>query len=480
MQNFKKIDDFLYEIPRTEPMRVPARFYSNDEMLVKIQDDRSLSQLANVATLPGIQKYALAMPDIHEGYGFPIGGVAAFDLDEGIISPGGVGYDINCGIRLLTTKMSGEEIQPHLVNFLNQLQRDIPSGVGSSGAFTATPEDLERILNIGARWALEKGFATEHDIEHTENHGSIEFADAATVGNTAKRRGHDQLGTLGSGNHFLEVQKVIKIFDKITADAFGLFEDQIVIMIHTGSRGLGHQVCTDYVKLFNANLPKFKFVLPDRELACAPINSEEGQNYLKAMSAAANFAWTNRQMITYFVRNVWSEIMLRDASELKLIYDVAHNIAKIEEHEIEPGKTKKMCVHRKGATRAFPPHHPEIPGDYQDEGQPVLIPGSMGTSSYVLAGTKEAMNQTFGSVCHGAGRVMSRGEAKRRIFASNISLKKQLEDQGIIVRCRSNRGLAEEAPLAYKDIDSVVQVVADTGLARKVAQLKPLGVVKGE
>lgn len=478
----KKIKDYLFEIPKTydSRMKVAARFYANDKMIEQIIDDRSLQQLTNVATLPGIVNYALAMPDIHEGYGFPIGGVAAFDLDQGIISPGGVGYDINCGVRLLTSQITKKQLAPKLIDLMNQLQRDIPSGVGSAGALDIDIVELNQVLQKGVNWAVEKNYATVQDLQHTEAKGCLELADSSMVSERAKRRGHDQLGTLGSGNHFLEIQVVDKIFDQKAADTFGLFDQQIVIMIHTGSRGLGHQVCTDYVREFNKNLTKFNFELPDRELVCAPINSEEGQNYLKAMSAAANFAWTNRQLITYFTRKVWSQILNRDLHELKLLYDVAHNMAKIEDHEIKINQNKKVCVHRKGATRAFPAGHLEIPKDYQKIGQPVLIPGSMGTSSYILAGTKNAMKQTFGSINHGAGRRMSRGQAKREIFASNVSLKKQLEEKGIIIRCRSASGLAEEAPLAYKNIDTVVDVVDQAGLAKKVAQVKPIGVLKGE
>lgn len=476
---FDKIGECLYEISKTGAMKVAARFFANEKLLQKVKEDKSLWQLANVATLAGIQKFALAMPDMHEGYGFPIGGVAAFDLEDGIISPGGVGYDINCGVRLLSSSMSKDEIKPHLVDFMNQLQRDIPSGVGSSGALTVSIVELNKVLEEGVRWAVKKNYASEEDMEHCEASGRIEFAEPDLVSDLAKKRGHDQLGTLGSGNHFLEVQYVEGIFDEKIAAAFGLFVSQVVIMIHSGSRGLGHQVCTDYVRLFNKNLDKFGFELPDRELACAPLKSKEGQDYLKAMSAAANFAWTNRQLMTHFTRAVWNNILKRDKNELKLVYDVAHNIAKVEEHKIG-GIMKKVCVHRKGATRAFPPNHAETPRAYKKVGQPVIIPGSMGTSSYVLAGTETAMRETFGSVCHGAGRVMSRGAAARQIFSQNISLKQQLEKQGIIIRCRSNRGLAEEAPLAYKDVDEVVEVVATTGLAKKVAKLRPLGVLKGE
>jgi len=476
----KKLKPFLFEIPQSGSMKVPARFYANDQMLEKIKSDKSLWQLTNVATLPGIQKYALAMPDIHEGYGFPIGGVAAFELDQGVISPGGVGYDINCGVRLLMTPVKHDEIKNQLIDLMNQLQRDVPSGVGSSGALDISTAELNQVLEKGVKWAVEKKYATEDDLLHTEANGSIEFADASQVSDRAKNRGHDQLGTLGSGNHFLEIQKVAKIFEPEIAQALGLFQEQIVIMIHTGSRGLGHQVATDYIRLLNQKKAQFKIPLADRELICAPIMSKQGQDYLKAMSAAANFAWVNRQLITHFTRKVWANILKRNASEVKLLYDVAHNMAKIEEHEIEKNIIKKLCIHRKGATRAFPPNHSETPKAYKKVGQPVLIPGSMGTSSYVLVGSQEAMKQTFGSVCHGAGRVMSRGAAKRAIFAKNISLKKQLEEIGIIIRCRSAQGLAEEAPLAYKDVDVVVNVVAEAGLAKKVAQTKPLGVLKGE
>lgn len=461
-------------------MRVPARIYASEKMLEQILEDRSLLQLVNVATLSGILKYALAMPDIHEGYGFPIGGVAAMDLECGVISPGGVGYDINCGVRLLTSSFSHSELTPHLVDLANQIARDVPSGVGRGGRMVLDKKDLDAVLQGGVKQMVAEGYGVKEDLEKSEEGGCLANADASLVSERAKDRGRDQLGTLGSGNHFLEIQRVEKIFLPEVAKVFGLYENQITVMIHTGSRGLGHQVCTDYVRLIDTKLPSWGIKLPDRELACAPLDSEEGQRYFKAMAAAANFAWANRQMITNLVRRAWERVLSHKISgkyNLDLVYDVAHNIAKFEEHEID-GKKVKVCMHRKGATRAFGPGRAELPKVYCEIGQPVLIPGSMGTASYVLVGTDAAMTESFGSTCHGAGRRMSRAESRRRV--SGQTLKKELEAKGIIVRCSSLSGLTEEAPLAYKDIDEVVDVVDRAGLAKKVARLVPLAVVKGE
>lgn len=479
---FKKISNQLWEIPKEfrSDMRVPARIYASEKMLGEILEDRSVEQLVNVATLPGILKYALAMPDIHEGYGFPIGGVAAMDAKRGVISPGGVGYDINCGVRLLASSFLHKELVPHLADLAHQIARDVPSGVGRGGRIVLKGKELDEILEGGAARLLAQGYGVKDDLEKIEEGGCLAGADASFVSDHAKNRGRDQLGTLGSGNHFLEIQRVEKIFLPEIAKIFGLFENQITVMIHTGSRGLGHQVCTDYVRLMNEKLSSWKIELPDRELASAPLDSEEGQRYFKAMAAAANFAWANREMITDLVRRAWEKVLSHKISgkyNLDLVYDVAHNIAKFEEHEID-GKKIKVCMHRKGATRAFGPGRKEISEIYRAVGQPVLIPGSMGTASYVLVGTEQAMAESFGSTCHGAGRRMSRTEARRRVGGQ--MLKKELEAQGIIVCCASLSGLTEEAPLAYKDIDEVVDVVDRAGLAKKVARLVPLAVVKGE
>ncbi len=480
--NFKKISNQLWEIPQSfrSDMRVPARIYASEKMLEEIQEDRSLEQLVNIATLPGILKYALAMPDIHEGYGFPIGGVAAMDAKRGVISPGGVGYDINCGVRLLTSSFLHGELAAHLVDLANQIARDVPSGVGRGGRMVLGEKDLDAVLLGGVGRMVAQGYGVKEDLERSEEGGCLLNADASFVSDHAKQRGRDQLGTLGSGNHFLEIQRVEKIFLPEVAKVFGMRENQITVMIHTGSRGLGHQVCTDYVRLMNEKLPLWNIKLPDRELASAPLDSEEGQRYFKAMAAAANFAWANRQMITNLVRRAWERILSQKISgkyNLDLVYDVAHNIAKFEEHEID-GKRVKVCMHRKGATRAFGPGRTELPKIYRAVGQPVLIPGSMGTASYVLVGTEKAMAESFGSTCHGAGRRMSRAESRRRV--SGQMLKKELEAQGVIIRCASLSGLTEEAPLAYKDIDEVVDVVDRAGLAKKVARLVPLAVIKGE
>lgn len=475
-----KISDYLYEISKSfrSDMRVPARIYVDEKMLDQVFRDKSLEQLVNVTTLPGIVKYAMAMPDVHEGYGFPIGGVAATDFEKGVISPGGIGFDINCGVRLLTTGVNFEQLKPHLAKLADELNHTIPSGVGSTGKIKLDRAAMDRILNYGAKQIISQGYGWPEDLEHCEAGGCIEKADASKVSDHAKTRGRDQLGTLGSGNHFLEIQKVEQIFDEEVARTFGFKVDEITILIHTGSRGLGHQVCTDWVRIFNQKLPQWGLKLPDRELACAPISSPEGQGYFSAMSAAANFAWANRQIITHLIRQVWQKVLPSELAQrkLNLVYDVAHNIGKIEEHEVG-GKKIKVILHRKGATRAFPPNHPEISKIYQPVGQPVLIPGSMGTTSYVLVGT-EAAKDSFYSVCHGAGRTMSRAAAKRMVWGSDLI--KELNKRGIIIKCGSPAGLAEEAPKAYKDVDQVVNIVANAGLAKKVAKVVPLAVIKGE
>jgi len=475
-----QIGPFLYEIPKTHrpDMRVPARLYADSEILEKAFEDRSLEQLVNTATLPGIVGYALAMPDIHQGYGFPIGGVVATSVSEGVISPGGVGYDINCGVRLLGSHLSHEELIPYLSDLATALQRHVPSGVGEHGFLRLQINELDQVLEQGAQWALRHGYARPEDLEHTEESGCIAGADASKCSVNAKNRGRDQLGTLGAGNHFCELDVVEEVYDEEAADAFGLFPGQVCVQIHCGSRGFGHQVCTDYVNLFQRVIKKYGITLPDRELVCAPVESPEGQDYLAAMKCAANYAWANRQMLAHQCRQAFAEVLAGKVKNWDLfqVYDIAHNMAKIEEHEVE-GRRMRVCVHRKGATRAFGPGSPVLPADYRDIGQPVLVPGSMGTASWVLVGTPQSMSQTFGSTCHGAGRMMSRAEAKREVRGEQ--LKRELEAGGIQVRAGSMAGLAEEAPIAYKDVDRVVEVVDAAGIARKVARLRPIAVVKG-
>ena len=474
MNDFKKLSDYLWEIPQSfrNDMRVPARIYATESMLQHILDERAIEQLINIATLPGVYKYALAMPDIHQGYGFPIGGVAAISAKDGVISPGGVGYDINCGVRLLASKFTLDDIKDQLEKLTNQIQRDVPSGVGRGGQLVLKSKEFDRVLNQGMQWAVKNEYALLEDLNFIEENGCFKIADANVVSEKAKKRGADQLGTLGAGNHFLEIQKVVEIYDEKVANTFGLFQDQIVIMIHTGSRGFGHQVCTDYVQLMNKELSKFKIDLPDRELTCAPFSSDIGQQYYRAMAAAANFAWTNRQLITNHVRAAWQRILGGEENQLKIVYDVAHNIAKLEKHF-----GKEFIIHRKGATRAFGPGLSDLPDEYKATGQPVIIPGSMGTSSYVLVGTKDAMENTFGSACHGAGRSMSRSKAKKTVDYQQLL--NDLKAKNIVVRGGSAKGLIEEAPQAYKDIEDVVGVVDKSQIAKKVVKLKPLAVIKG-
>lgn len=468
----------LYEIPvgKIPGMLVPARFYISKELLDEVKTDRSVEQLVNVSMLPGVVEQVIAMPDMHEGYGFPIGGLAATELPHGVISPGGVGYDINCGVRLLLSNLTWKQVEPQMEKLATELMRAIPSGAGRSGRLKLLKHELEEVLVDGATWCVAKGLGRAEDLEHTEEGGRMKGADPGCVSDHAKNRGRGQLGTLGSGNHFLEVERVETLFDAETAKVFGLFQDQVVIAIHCGSRGFGHQVCTDYVRTMLQKLPEYKISLPDKELACAPADSPEGQDYLAAMAAAANFAWANRQIIMHHVRDEWSRIF-GGSETLKLLYDVSHNIAKREKHLVH-GIEKELLVHRKGATRAFGPGRPEVPLDFREIGQPVIIPGTMGTASYVLRGTDEAMKHTFGTVCHGAGRRLSRHAAK--LAVQGDQLRHQLEDQGIVVRCFSTSGLVEEAPLAYKDVESVVNVVEAAGLSAKVARLRPIAVIKGE
>ncbi|MGC8776112.1 MAG: RtcB family protein [Minisyncoccia bacterium] len=465
-KNLIKISDYIWEIPKSFKldMQVPARVFASEKMLNEILADNSINQLINVATLPGIQKYALAMPDAHEGYGFPVGGVAGFDSNEGIISPGGIGYDINCGVRLLKSNLNYDEVKAYLPNLAKELYREIPSGVGRGGRLNLNYEELDKILKYGAKRIIEIGYGNEKDLEHIESNGFLKEAEPEFVSKIAKERGRDQLGTIGAGNHFVEVDKISEIFDEETAKNFGLFKDQICVLIHTGSRGLGHQVATDYIRKMISVLSKYKINLADKELACAPFSSLEGQEYFKAMSAAANFAWANRELITWEVRRAWQKVLgKKEARQLEILYDVAHNIAKIEEYKIN-NEIKKLIVHRKGATRAF-------------LNQPVLIPGSMGTASYVLLGQEKSLEISFGSTCHGAGRRMSRAKAKKQIRGSE--LKKELENKGIVIEAGSMSGLAEEAPQAYKDVSEVVEVVHQLGIAKKIAKLKPIAVIKG-
>ena len=468
-----QVGELIREIPATarSGQRVPVRIYADGELWSQISSGRSVDQLLNVATLPGVTGYVYAMPDAHEGYGFPIGGVAAMRPPDGVISPGGVGYDINCGVRLLAAGLDLVDAEPRLEAAVHDLSRSIPSGPGRNPRLDLTDPEVDRVLEEGCRFLLERGLALPEDLEHLEAGGSLAGAVAARVSPRAKRRGHDQLGTIGSGNHFVEVQVVDEVFDPAAAAAYGLHRGQVTVLIHTGSRGLGHQVCTDYVRQMDQVMPQYGIQIPDRQLACAPLSSPEGLAYFGAMCAAANFAWSNRQAITEAARRVFARTYGASGT-LRVVYDVAHNIAKLEEHAGEP-----LCVHRKGATRAFGPSHPETPAAYRSVGQPVFIPGSMGTASYVLAGTDGAMTLSFGSCCHGAGRVMSRGEAKRSRTGAEV--RRELEQRGIIVRCPSSGELAEEAPTAYRDVERVVDVVHRAGLARRVARLRPVGVVKG-
>jgi tRNA-splicing ligase RtcB len=455
-------------------MRVPARVFADEEILAEIRDDRSLEQLMNVATLPGIVGAALAMPDVHQGYGFPVGGVAATTSPDGVVSPGGVGYDINCGVRLLTLPLSEAELGERRVDLVHQISRGVPAGAGQRGSIRLDGEELDHVLVEGARALVERhGVGIAEDLERTESEGRLAGAKPAMVSERAKERGSGQLGTMGSGNHFVEVQGVAKIVDAAAAKSFGLSEGQVTVLIHSGSRGLGHQVCTDYVKRMDTAIARYKIVLPDRELACAPLSSPEGQAYMGAMACAANFAWANRQAIAHRVREAAGNAFGAPVAEgTRQVYDVAHNVAKLEAHG-----GREVCVHRKGATRAFPAGSTEIPAAYREVGQPVFIPGSMGTSSFVLRGMPGSIERSFGSACHGAGRRMSRTGARRQI--TGAELRRELEAEGIVVRCPSQRGLAEEAPFAYKDVERVVRVVERAGLAAPVAQLRPLGVVKG-
>ncbi len=472
----ERIGEVLYEVGKAyrRDMRVPARVFADEALMAQLSRDSSLEQLVNVATLPGVTRQVLGMPDMHEGYGFPVGGVAATLLPDGVISPGGIGFDINCGVRLLASSVRPEDFRPGIEALVHELSRSIPTGYGRHGRLSLSPDALNRVLAEGCRYVVAAlGQGRDEDLDFIESRGSLSHADPSKVSARAKERGQDQLGTLGGGNHFIEVQRVAELYDEKAAEALGLFAGQLAVLLHTGSRGLGHQVCTDYVKAMDQAQARLGIALPDRQLACAPLSSPEGRDYFAAMCAAANFAWANRQVLTAKVREVWQRLAgAGPGAELRVVYDVAHNVAKIESFG-----GRDLCVHRKGATRAFGPSHPELPPAYRGVGQPIFIPGSMGTASFVLVGTDEAAELSLASTCHGAGRALSRTAAKR-LVAGDV-LRRELGKRGIVVRCPSNAELAEEAPAAYKDVERVVDVVARAGIARKVAKLVPLGVLKG-
>lgn len=477
----EKIDEFRWKIPKSykSGMRVDGIVYASQKMLEHMKNDMSLEQVANVAMLPGIVKYSLAMPDIHWGYGFCIGGVAATDIKlGGVISPGGVGYDINCGVRLIRSNLTKEDVLPKLRLLVDTLFSDVPCGVGSKGDIRVNETEERKLLLRGSKWAVEKGYGTQQDLEHTEEYGAIDGADPDMVSSRAYERGKNQQGTLGSGNHFIEIQIVDEIFDTTLASIFGIHKDQVTLMIHSGSRGLGYQICDEYANNMVKTMSKYGINLPDRQLACAPVESDEGKSYLAAMRCAANYAWSNRQCLMHLTRKVFEKVFNSSWEKLglQLIYDIAHNIAKVEKYTID-GKDKLLCVHRKGATRAFGPGHLELPAEYRDVGQPVIIPGDMGRSSYLLVGTKKAEEDTFGSTCHGAGRLMSRTAALKG--ARDADIARRLEAQGIIVRGFGRGSLAEEAPEAYKDVREVVDVVDGAGISKKVCRMRPLGVIKG-
>jgi len=477
----RRIDDYRWEIPQDykSGMRVAGMVYADSTMLDAIREEQSLEQVANVAFLPGIVGRSLAMPDIHWGYGFPIGGVAATRISDGVVSPGGVGYDINCGVRLLRTNLNEDEVRPKIKELINHLFSNVPSGLGSEGKIRISQKEMDDVLASGAAWAVKKGYGNRQDLDVTEEQGCMEMADPDKVSDRAKKRGMPQLGSLGSGNHFLEVQVVREIYDQTAAAAMGITrEGQVLMMIHTGSRGLGHQVCDDYLRLMGGAVRKYEIALPDRQLACAPVQSDEGRDYLAAMACAANYAWANRLCIAHWVRESFTKVFGKDIDELGLeqIYDVAHNIAKIEEHIVD-GKMIRLCVHRKGATRAFPAGQKGVPDRYMSVGQPVLIPGDMGRCSFVAVGTERAMQETFGSTCHGAGRLQSRGAARKIMRGSDVA--NELAAKGIYVRTDSVESLAEEASYAYKDVTDVVGIAQGAGISRKIIMAAPLGVIKG-
>ena len=477
----KKIREMEYRIEAdpSKGMKVPVTIYADEKLLQKMLTDRTIQQAVNVSTIPGVLKHVVVLPDGHEGYGFPVGGVAAMDAEEGMISPGGVGYDINCGVRLIKTNLMEKDVRPRLRDLVSELFTSIPSGVGSKGAVRLTSSDLDEVLVKGVQWAVDHGYGSKDDADVCEENGQIKNADPGKISPTARKRGAPQLGSLGSGNHFLEVQRVDQIHDKEAAEKMGIFnEGQITVLIHCGSRGFGHQVCSDYLRVSEQALSKYKINLVDRELACVPNSSEEGESYRKAMFAALNYAWSNRQMITHWTRKAFERVFKQSESDLdmKLIYDVAHNIAKVEKHKID-GELRSVVVHRKGATRAFPQGREEIPKKYRDIGQPVFIPGSMGTGSWILLGKPGSMDLSFGSTAHGAGRMMSRSAARRSFTEGQVQ--KSLNDKGIFIKALTREGVVEETPEAYKDVDAVANVSHELGIATKVAKLVPIGVIKG-
>lgn len=480
LQDIQKINDYEWEIPASykKGMLVPVRIFATRKLLENVLEDKSLDQAVNSAMLPGLVGHVIVMPDMHQGYGFPIGGVAATRYPDGVISPGAIGYDINCGVRLLATQIGFEEAERWLDDLADALNHYCPSGVGVSGHLKLSVKELEEVCRIGSQWTRKKGFATDDDLRKTEETGRLVGADPIDVSKRAKERGRSQLGTLGAGNHFIEVDIVDHVFDPESARVMGLSEGCLVVQIHCGSRGFGHQICSDYVRDFQPVVQRYGIRLPDRELVCAPMDSPEGKAYFSAMRCAANFAFANRQVLTHFMRRAFEEVFAGKVPDwqVRQVYDIAHNMGKIETHQIG-SQQMQVCVHRKGATRAFGPGSEELPPEYREIGQPVLVPGSMGTASWVLAGTKGSMERSFGSTCHGAGRVMSRRQAKKSIRGS--SLRDKLESQGIRIRAGSMAGLAEEAPQAYKDVDEVIQTVSNAGIAKKVARLVPVVVIKG-
>ena len=476
----KKIGENQYQID-ADPnlgMKVPVKIYADEPLLQKMLSDRTIMQARNVASIPGIVSHSVVLPDGHEGYGFPVGGVAAMDAEEGMISPGGVGYDINCGVRLLRSNLTEQTVRSKLKDLVNDLFSSIPSGVGSKGAVRLTNSELDEVLVNGVNWAIDHGYGSSDDSDVCEENGKISGADPNKVSDKARKRGAPQLGSLGSGNHFLEIQKVAEIHDEESANRMGIKEGTITVLIHCGSRGFGHQVCSDYLRVAEQAMEKYNINLPDRELACVPNTSEEGESYRKAMFAALNYAWSNRQMITHWTRKSFERVFNQTESDLdmKLVYDVAHNIAKVEKHNVG-GEERKLVVHRKGATRAFPSNRDEIPSKYRDLGQPVLVPGSMGTSSWILLGKSNSMDLSFGSTAHGAGRTMSRSKARRNYTEDYV--KKSLNDKGVFIKALTRDGVVEETPEAYKDVDAVVNVSHNLGIASKVAKLVPIGVIKG-
>jgi tRNA-splicing ligase RtcB len=475
MSRFRRLDEFRWELPRTGAMRVPGLVYATERMLPKFEAEKVADQVANVACLPGIVRCSMAMPDAHWGYGMPVGGVAATAAEDGVISPGAVGYDISCGVRLLRTDLRAAEVQAALPKLMDALFAAVPSGVGAEGPVRLGKEELRKVFRKGARWAVDKGWGERGDLESIEDGGALSDADPERPSPRAVERGQNQLGTLGSGNHFLELQEVDEVYEPGTAAMFGLFPGQLTVLIHTGSRGCGYQICDDFLRSMQSAARKYGIALPDRQLCCAPFSSPEGQAYYGAMCAGANFARANRQVITHLARQALLRVLGRDLG-LRVVYDVAHNLCQVEEHEVD-GKLRRLCVHRKGATRAFPAGRPEVPEAYRAVGQPVLVPGSMGTASYVLVGTEAAMKETWGTTAHGAGRMMSRTQALRQV--QGRELLNQLKSRGIEVRTDSLRGLAEEAPAAYKDVSEVVAACHGSGISRRVARMRPIGVVKG-